>query len=98
MARVKNISAGPRGIWSTSGLVMIDAGKSATVELAPGDHATDYFEIDGGEAGAEPGLSDHTVAELTAIAAAEEIDLGDATKKADIIAAIELAREGRAQA
>lgn len=35
------------------------------------------------------------VDELKALAAKEEIDLGDATKKDDIIAAIELARENR---
>lgn len=34
-----------------------------------------------------------TIAELKALAEQEKIDLGDATKKADIIAAIELARE-----
>lgn len=36
-----------------------------------------------------PKLSDKTVDELKALAAEREIDLGDATKKADIIAAIE---------
>jgi hypothetical protein len=38
------------------------------------------------------GLFDNTVAELREIAAAERINLGDATKKADIVAAIRAAR------
>ena len=41
-------------------------------------------------------LSKMKVDELKALAAKEEIDLGDATKKDDIIAAIELAREVKA--
>lgn len=36
-----------------------------------------------------------TVAQLKSLADAEKVDLGDATKKADIVAAIELAREGQ---
>jgi len=40
-------------------------------------------------------LSKLKVDELKDLAAKEEIDLGDATKKDDIIAAIELAREAR---
>lgn len=39
-------------------------------------------------------LKDHTVAELQEIATEEGIELGDATRKDDIVAAIELAREG----
>lgn len=37
-------------------------------------------------------LSDHTIAELKAMAEDEEIDLGGASKKDDIVAAIEGAR------
>lgn len=44
------------------------------------------------ESRAEP-LDNMTVAQLKALAEAEKIDLGDATKKADIVAAIELAQE-----
>lgn len=40
-------------------------------------------------------LAKMKVDELKALAAKEEIDLGDATKKDDIIAAIELAREAK---
>lgn len=42
------------------------------------------------------GLDNETVADLKATAEAEGIDLGDATKKADIIAAIRAAREQEA--
>lgn len=49
------------------------------------------------EAHAAPvNLSDLTVARLRELAAAEDIDLGDVTLKADIVATIELAREDRA--
>lgn len=43
-------------------------------------------------------MSSLTVAELKVLAAGEKIDLTGATKKDDIIAAIELAREARAKA
>lgn len=42
-------------------------------------------------------LAKMKVDDLKALAAKEEIDLGDATKKDDIIAAIELAREAKAE-
>jgi len=42
-------------------------------------------------------LADMTVNDLKALAEAEAIDLGDATKKADIVAAIELAREAKTE-
>lgn len=38
-------------------------------------------------------LADHTVVELKAMAAERGVDLGDAIKKADIVAALELAAE-----
>lgn len=46
-------------------------------------------------AGDQKTLDDMTVDELKAFAAEKEIDIGDATKKADIRAAIELALEGQ---
>ena len=42
------------------------------------------------------GLQAMKIADLRKLATDEEIDLGDATKKDDIIAAIELAREAKA--
>ena len=65
-------------------------------EYDPG--VTKTAELQGNGAGSEPpaggsGLEDKTVAQLRAHAEENGIDLGDATKKADIIAAIELAGE-----
>ena len=56
-------------------------------------------EVPEGETTPEPtpgtdGLEESTVADLEEIARSEDIDLGDATKKADIIAAIRKARKG----
>jgi hypothetical protein len=45
------------------------------------------------EAAGEPALADLTVAALKALAAERGVDLGDAAKKADIVAALELAAE-----
>jgi hypothetical protein len=64
MTKVSNISDGPRGIWSTSGLVMIDKGKSADVELAKGEEAGEWFQFDG--KAAEPGPLDRSIPDLTA--------------------------------
>lgn len=41
-------------------------------------------------------LADLTVAQLKALAEARGVDLGDATKKADMVAALELAAEASA--
>ena len=86
MVAVKNISTGPRGAWQGATLVMADPG--AIIEAD--DFEPEWFEeveSDG------DGLVALKVADLKAIAEAEGIDLGDASKKADIISAIELARE-----
>lgn len=85
--KLRNISNGPRGAYLENGtLVMFERGQTEEGEFSNFDE--DAFEVDG-----EDGLKSHTVKELKAIAEAEGIDLGDATTKADIIAAIELARE-----
>ena len=89
MTKVKNISGGPRGIYTKDqGLVMLEKGEARDLDLADGEDNEDWFSFDG----AGEGLSGHTVAELREIAETENIDLGDATRKADVIAAIELAR------
>ena len=85
--KLRNISNGPRGAYLDNGaLVMFERGQ--TEEGVFSNFDEDAFEIDG-----EGGLSSHTVKELKAIADEEGIDLGDATTKADIVAAIELGRE-----
>lgn len=84
MAKVTNISNGPRGAYLGGVLVMANPGETIEAD----DFADEWFEE------GEGGLSGMSVADLKALAEAENIDIGDASKKADIIAAIELAREG----
>lgn len=107
MAKLTNYTSGPKGVHTEDrGLVYIDAGKSLDVEISDGELAaakkTGWFSRpkveDEGDNDGPKGLNDLTVPELKALAEAETIDLGDAAKKADIIAAIELAREAKAQA
>lgn len=95
--RVK-ITAG--GIYGADGEIPI--GTEITVENEPVGWAGRYEIVSGDEAGKtavinpEGGgldLEGMTVVELKALAAENGIDLGDATLKADIIAAIELAVE-----
>lgn len=106
MTKLTNYTSGPKGVHTTGGLVYIDAGKTSDdLDISEGElkaaKATGWFskakETDEEEEGPK-GLDDLTVPELKALAEAETIDLGDATKKADIIAAIELAREEKAKA
>jgi len=69
---------------------------AASVFAAPSEAVARKLEEAGlAERLPEEGLNGNTVAELKAIAGAEGIDLGDVTKKADIIAAIELARDAK---
>ncbi|HQS96692.1 MAG: hypothetical protein B7Y38_11480 [Sphingomonadales bacterium 28-56-43] len=87
MAQVKNISTGPRGAYLAGVLVMAE--KGAIIEAD--DFAEEWFEEVGGDDEAD--LAKMTVAQLKAFAEANDIDLGDAEKKADILSAIELATE-----
>jgi hypothetical protein len=86
----KNISTGPRGAWQGATLVMAEPGQVIEADAFEPEW---FEEVDGAEEGEPEGLGDMTVAELKALADGEGIDLGDATKKADIISAIDLARE-----
>lgn len=49
--KVTNVSNGPRGIWANGPgglvLVMIDAGESEDVDLAPGETAGEWFTFEG---------------------------------------------------
>lgn len=76
-------------------------GERFTSQFAYNDHlsrwpaiaAENGLHLDGTPIGSEPpGLADMTIAQLREVAAAEGLDLGAATKKADIVAAIEAAR------
>ncbi|CAN7169595.1 hypothetical protein [Brevundimonas sp. LjRoot202] len=99
-----NRTAGPKGVHTKKGLVYIEAGKSADLDVSEAEaaaaKATGWFskpKVEDDDDGPKE-LGDMTVNELKALAEAETIDLGDATKKADIVAAIELAREAKAEA
>lgn len=102
MAKFTNYTSGPKGLNTERGLVYVEAGKSVDVEISEAEAAsakkTGWFSRPKPQDGQDEGpkdLDDHTVQELKAIAEAEGIDLGDAGKKADIVAAIELAREAK---
>lgn len=88
MTLILNTSNGPRGAYVGGNLVMVEPG--ATIEAD--DFCEEWFEeLDEND----DGLSKLSVAKLKDLAADEKIDLGDATKKADIIAAIQLGREAK---
>lgn len=102
MTKFTNLTTGPKGVHTLNGLVYIDGGKTSDdLDVSEGELAsaksTGFFAIDGEEV-EDRGLAGMKVEDLKALAEAEQIDLGDATKKADIIAAIELARESKAGA
>lgn len=89
---VTNITRGPKVLNSIPPGVL--AGGDSTDEPVNMTEAEyEQAKATGWFAFGEDGLEGHTVKELKALAEAEGVDLGDATNKADIIAAIELARE-----
>ena len=96
---VTNNSQAPQGLRTVDGIRWIKPG--ATAELTLDDTAGSRAEaigmaIDAVDEDGEPRtLADHTIAELRDIAKDEGVELGDSTKKADIVAAIELAREAK---
>ncbi|MEH6676139.1 hypothetical protein [Phenylobacterium sp.] len=98
-----NYTSGPKGLNTVNGLVYVERGQTVDVEISEGEAAsakrTGWFsrpKADEVEDDGEKGLADLSVNELKALAESEQIDLGDATKKADIVATIELAREAKA--
>lgn len=93
MARYTNTGAGMRGIV-TEGGETIWAEPGETIEVLDAAKVPDDFESDDADEDA-PTLAKMTVAQLKAFAEANAIDLGDATKKDDILSAIELALESQ---
>lgn len=93
MVALRNISSGPRGAYREGVLVMAEKGEVIEAD----DFVEEWFEAleakddDGGDVD----LAKMTVAELKAFAEANAIELADATKKDDILAAIELALEAK---
>jgi hypothetical protein len=92
---IKNNSKAAQGVMTINGRVWIGAGKSREVEVGSLSRieALPYLEVLGETEEDAPELSKMSVTALKAFAEANSIDLGDATKKADIISAIELALE-----
>ena len=89
-----NISTGARGLYTAEGaLVMVEAGQSVEGDFAD---VNDEWFADGEVV--DDSLASKKVIDLKAIAEAEGVDLEGLTKKADIVAAIELARDEAAQA
>lgn len=86
-----------RGVYGADGEAL-EIGSEIEVkgDKVPGWLVNKAVPVKGGKSAGDGALEDQTVPKLKALAEAEEIDLGDATKKADIIAAIELAREAKA--
>lgn len=74
--------------------VLIKEGEEITGDLAA--TAVKHKQATAVEPEEDSGLNTLTVPQLKELAAERGIDLGDATKKADIIAAIELAEEDKA--
>lgn len=100
---IKNVTSGPKIVNAFEPFILQGGETSAEpVEISHAELAViadgDWFEVDGAEPDAGPDdvdLTKMTVDELKAFAEANEIDLGDATKKADILSAIELALEDK---
>lgn len=73
-----------------------DAEADRLIELGLAEAAEEEDETnDSGSADEGDGLEDEKVADLKSLAELEEIDLGKATSKPDIIAAIRAAREAK---
>lgn len=97
MAQVKNISNGPRGAYLDGALVIAEVGETIEADDFPDEWFEEIGAEEADDEGEGDGLAALKVADLKALAEAEGIDLGDAAKKADIISAIELAREAAAK-
>lgn len=82
MAKVTNISNGPRGAYADGLLVMADPGQTIEAD----DYAEEWF------AAGEGGLSSMKKADLVAICDAEGIAYESDDNRADLIAKIEEAR------
>lgn len=96
MAKVKNISDGPRGAYADGTLVFADPGEMIEAD----DYAKEWFAPARGKAAAADADDDalpRNVPTLRSIAKAEAIDLGHAKSADDIIAAIDAARAAKAE-
>jgi hypothetical protein len=97
---IKNTSDGPRGVHTNRGLRFLEPGESREVEISDaelkGAKSTGYFEVGGkAEKPEDDGLGELKVEDLRALAENDGINLGDATRKGDVIDAIRNARGQR---
>lgn len=92
---IKNNSKAAQGVLTRNGRVWIAAGKAREVDVESLSRieALPFLEVLGEAEEQAPELAKMSVPALKAFAEANSIDLGDATKKADIVSAIELALE-----
>jgi hypothetical protein len=92
MTVLTNITAGTKGVHAKDGSHhWIEPGASSPdIDLGDATINDEWFVT------GDKGLSSLSVTDLKALAGSEGVDLGDATKKADIVAAIELHREAAA--
>ncbi len=59
MAKFTNISNGPRGLHTTNGLVMVEAGETVDADLAKGEAAAEeWFATPGSKAAREAAKAD----------------------------------------
>ncbi|GGO96547.1 hypothetical protein [Stakelama pacifica] len=91
---VTNEGKAPRGVYTRDGMVTILPGQTKPITISDEIAKEERAFLSFGKAASRKELSDHTVDELKLIADDEGADLEGITKKADIISAIELHREG----
>lgn len=91
MAKVLNTSPGLRGAYLKGALIMVPPGGEQEAD----DFCEEWFKLVEGGSGETGALGALTVPQLKQVAVDEEVDLGEATKKADIIAVIEEARAAK---
>lgn len=106
MAKIENISAGPRGFTALSGEVLLEKGGIWEGDVSDGELAsaksTGFFQVDGDGSGSEPGPLDQSIDKLTEYLAgvndADEVQklLDDETagkSRAGAISALEARRD-----
>lgn len=107
--KITNTSRANQGVHTTEGLVFIEPGQTLDLDVRPDyrdrvsklpfltvEGAALDHDGDGKAGGSVDELDQMKVADLRLLAETETIDLGEATKKADIIAAIRAARAAKA--
>lgn len=99
-ANITNTSKADQGVWAEGGLITIAPGATREITIRADyverAQSLPFLKVSPVAAAASEDISKMKVAELKAYAKANDIDLGDAVSKADILSAIELALEANA--